>query len=116
MYVVIIFWYYTEFDPSKKLTPKDLRKIISNIATKWKDIGIELGMSNLDTYEKNHDLTEEKFKRMLQSWLKANPKPIDQLCDDFYEGLQGIKLKAAAKQFKENYEKFKTEKALKKLA
>ena len=107
---------FTEFDPNKKLTHKDLRKIIPNFATKWKDIGIELSISNLDTYEKNHNPTEEKFKRMLQLWLKENAKPIDELCDDFHKGLRGIKLNAAAKEFKENYEKFKTEKLLKKLA
>ena len=55
---------------------------------------------------------------MLELWLSAreNAKPIDELCDDFHKGLKGIKLNAAAKEFKENYEKFKTEKLLKKLA
>ena len=53
---------------------------------------------------------------MLQSWLSVNVKPIDELSDDFHKGLQGINLNAAAKEFKENYEKFKTEKFLKKLA
>ena len=91
------FWYYTEFGPNKKLTHKNLRKIIPSIATKWKDIGIELGIGNLDTYEKNHNPTEEKFKRMLQLWLRENAKPIDELSDDFHKGLQGIKLNAAAK-------------------
>ena len=53
---------------------------------------------------------------MLQLGLSVNAKPIDELCDDFHKGLKGISLNAAAKEFKENYEKFKTEKLLKNLA
>ena len=109
----IILYQYAEYDPKKKLTEKDLQKIIPNIATKWKDIGIELAVSNLDNYEKNPDLTEERFKQMLQLWLSVNPKPVDELCEIFYKGLQGIDLIAAAREFKDNYEKFKTNEALK---
>ena len=104
----IILYQYAEYNPKKKLTHKDLQKIIPNIATKWKDIGIELAISKLDNYEKNPDLTEEKFKRMLHLWLSVNPKSVDELCEIFCKGLQGINLNSAAKQFKENYEKFKT--------
>ena len=107
---------YAEYDPKKELTYRDLQRIIPNIATKWNDIGIQLAVSNLDNYEKNPDLTEKKFKKMLQLWLGVNPKPVDELCEIFHKGLRGIKLNAAAKQFKENYEKFKANEALKKLA
>ena len=73
-------------------------------------------MSNFDIYAQNSALTEEKFKRMLQLWLRVNAKPVDELCEIFRKGLQGIELNAAAKQFEENYEKFKENEALKKLA
>ena len=107
---------YAEYDPKKKLTHRDLRKIIPSIATRWKDIAIELAVRNFSIYAQNSALTEEKFKRMLQLWLSVNAKPVDELCEIFRKGLRGINLNAAAKQFEENYEKFKTKEALKKLA
>ena len=64
-------------------------------------------MENLDIYEKNTELAEEKFKRTLKLWLKNNPKPVDELLDMFYEGLQGIELFRAAEEFKENAAEFK---------
>ena len=90
-----------------KITQKDLKKIIPNIATKWKDVGIQLGVKNLDIFEQNTDLTEERFKRTLKLWLQRNQKPLDELLDIFRKGLEGIELFAAAKEFKENAEDFK---------
>ena len=52
---------YAEYDPKKELRVKDLRKIIPSIAPRWKDLAIELAVSNYDIYEKNTDLIEEKF-------------------------------------------------------
>ena len=107
---------YTELDPNKKLTEKDLKNIAPNIATDWKDVGIQLGIKNLDIYEKNTDLTEEKFKRTVKLWLRSNAKPVDELLDMFHEGLKGIELFRAAEEFKENAEEFKMKhKALKQL-
>ena len=109
--------YITDLDLNKDLTDRDLKKIIPNIATKWKDIGIELGVGNLDNFAGNPELTEEKFKRMLKVWLNKNAKPVDELCAIFHEGLKEIELFRAAEEFKENYEEFKTKhEALKKLA
>lgn len=105
-----------DYDPKKSLTAKDRKKIIPNIAKKWKDIGIELGVRHLDTYQGLTDLNEEKFKRMLALWININPKPIDELFDIFCEGLKGINLNRAAVEFKGNIEKFKEREALKKLA
>lgn len=93
-------------EPEKEIPDREVQKIIPNIATKWKDIGIELGVRNLNNYEKNPNLTEEKFKRMLELWLDANPEPIAKLCDDFHRALQDLNLNLAAKQFKEKYPKF----------
>ena len=105
--------YNIELDQNKKLTERDLNKIIPYIATHWKNIGIQLDIENLDIYEKNTDLTEEKFRRTLKLWLQSNPKPVDELLDMFYEALQGIELFTAAEEFKTNAEKFKYHDTLK---
>ena len=64
-------------------------------------------MENLDIYERNTNLTEEKFKRTLKLWLKSTPKPVDELLDKFHKGLQGIDLNTAAEEFNKNVEEYK---------
>ena len=92
----------------EELSDKDLNKIAPNIATEWKDVGIQLGIKNLDIYAQKVNLTDEKFKRMLMEWLKTNKsKTLDEIFKTFYDALYEIELIADAGKFKENAEKYK---------
>ena len=93
--------YDIELNKDEKLliTEKDLKKIIPNIATDWKTVGNQLGITNLNIYEKNTKLAEEKFRRTLQLWLNSNPKPVNELLGMFYEALKGIGLFTSAEEF-----------------
>ena len=72
------------FGGKEELSDKDLNKVAPNIATEWKDIGIQLGIRSVDSYAQKVNLTDEKFKRMLMEWLKTNKaKTLDEILKHF---------------------------------
>ena len=85
-----------------------MNKIAPNIATEWKDIGIQLGIKNVDIYAQKVNLTDDKFKRMLKEWLKTNEaKTLDEIFKTFHEALHEIDLIADAENFLKKAEKYK---------
>ena len=56
----------------------DLLKYVGKIATKWKDVGIELGLLqcriDIIEHDERHSC-EEACKTMLLYWYKQNPHP-----------------------------------------
>ena len=57
-----------------------LDTVVDEIAFKWKDIGAELDIKNLDNYEDYDSPVEEEYKHMIRDWLgKAKGAPEDVL-------------------------------------
>ena len=102
-------WCYTDLGGKEELSDKDLlNKIAPKIATEWKDIGIHLGIQNIDIYAQKVNLTDEKFKRMLTEWLKTNKaKTLDEIFKTFHEALHEIDLISDAEKFLKKAEKYK---------
>ena len=68
MIVLYIIWSIENARP----TARDLNRYVMEHATKWKDIGIELGLqtATLNIIEKDHPLDSvECFKKALNKWL-----------------------------------------------
>ena len=99
--------------PKRNLLEKICGRSFQVLQQGGRTLQLNLVVSIYNIYENYTNLTEEKFRHMLKLWLNVNPKPVDELCETFCQGLQGIELNAAAKQFKDNYEKFKANEALK---
>lgn len=82
--------------------------IALKIATDWKETGIRLGIPSISILASIVDLTEEKFRRMLELWLKRNKaKTLDKILDTFHEALHEIDLIADAEEFKKKADEFK---------
>ena len=100
----------TEFGSGKKLEEGDLTEIIPSIAVYWKDVGIQLGIRNVEIYSGDPEsITDEKFNKMLLEWLQKNKKSLGDLGKVFGGALRVIQLNAAAEKFHDNCEQFKKE-------
>ena len=77
-----------------------MNKVAQKIATKWKDVATQLGYSKADNFAPCVNLIEERFRQMLQFWLKSNKaKTLDEIFEKFRTALINIDLNVAAKEF-----------------
>ena len=76
-----------------------MNKVAQKIATKWKDVATQLGYK-ADKFAPCVNLIEERFRQMLQFWLKSNKaKTLDEIFEKFRTALINIDLNVAAKEF-----------------
>ena len=84
-----------------------LLTLAPNIASNWKNVATQLGITNVNKFAPFVDLTEERFGRMLQFWLYNNKtKRLDEIFLTFEEALRNIKLNTSAGEFSAKYKEY----------
>ena len=84
---------FVPVDPEEIVTPKDLVKCAKQIATKWKNIGYELGLEPQDIdiiAADNPTSCEEACKSMLFKWYRKNAQPTFGMLDRAIKSCKNI--------------------------